>query len=249
MTAIAPLPRETRATNRGLLDLARQAGCTISAQVGDFVNVRLPDGQTLLVRGPHSRLRNADDVVAKIMAVAAPEPATTLDLRVVDADADAAPPAAAAERAIKRRPNTGAANLVLEVLLTHGVSTTRQIAERTGLPRQVAGQAAAYLVQTGAAVRVKHAVYRAADAAVAPDHRVAIDIDVNRTAAPAPTTAGGVAHSTVADQPATSEVEETIQVLVDILFPGGMHLSGANLAALDQWRAATRRLLSEITAR
>lgn len=176
----------------------------------------------------------------------------------------------------RARRRSGASTEVFDVLVAlGGTGSIDQIVERTGMKRSTAASAAYYLIQSGIANRVKNGIYQLAKESSPHDQRIQVDLEggdpvrlsvvkdttETATAPPAvidvrdgpPTAASGpsTTPSWTALTPPAPQVtptlhEETVSTLIDVLFPDGLRISGKNLAALDAWRAATIRLLTEV---
>jgi hypothetical protein len=139
----------------------------------------------------------------------------------------------------------GHTEIVLNYLLSDGhTHTTGQIAEATGLSRDRVNKAAGYLVNVGAARRIKVGVYQVSDATAAAARVEVTHHDHHEEAFignPVPVVRESPAVVTV-EWPADTE-NEVLDVL-DLLLPDGF--KAKHLPAIEEWKAATVRLLREV---
>lgn len=175
----------THPSNRQFIAQLKLWQCREGKTKGEHVEMIFPDGSTLAVLRPHIHDGNPSSVFTeafKRLGVSNVgfwrlDRNAAFDVRALHAKGNSD-----ADELLTPDPPTpqqrGTANKVLDLLTGQGPMSTAKIAQISGIDRDQANSACAYLHRKGCVDRVKHGVYRSTIDRQA-DAKVDIDIDVN----------------------------------------------------------------------
>lgn len=176
------------------------------------------------------------------------------------------------EQPQKRKPREQYINKVADFLVQFSApATIDRIATECGITSGQASSAASQLVQQGVAERVKTGMYVAMQYAA--DARLSIDVTATSAVAasrdplppgliqPEPAVVPRLTEVPEAqpaplpadDEPSVSgldpaDVEDLMEIVLDLLFPTGMHVRAADLKVIADWVESTKRLMYRVRA-